>query len=104
MDRKELKKIVALKDQNKIQEEIEKQGWLIAKDTGYAGQVGLVELFNANEICCSPKVKKDDKYYQIAIFDDVEGGKKWVWLVFCVEKKYGLGKLPSALKIYVKEK
>jgi len=104
MEKKDLKKIVALKDLKKIEEEVVKAGYTLAKKIKKAGEVGLVELFQADEVCVSPNVRTIEKYFQIAIYDNVKGGEKWEWLVVFEEKKFNQSRIPSAIKIYVKEK
>ena len=106
MDQKTLNKVVNLKDADKIIVWLEENGWTKAKDTSYLGNVSLVDLFTAKELCVSPYKRIDggNKRLQAVVYDDVSTAKDWLWFVLCEDKKFNQGFIPSRMCIYVKAK
>ncbi len=106
MDQKSIKKLVALKDTDKVIEWLKENGWTEAKHTSYLGNVSLIDLFNAKELYVSQYARLDggNKRLQAVVYDDVSTAKDWLWFVLCEDKKFNQGLIPSRMCIYVKSK
>ena len=105
MDAKTIKKLIQLKDVDKIIAWLKEDGWTEAKHTEYLGRVSMVDVFNADEVVCSPNVRLPNSEYLCAcVYDNVSTAKDWLWMVIDHEKKFGLGRIPKALYFYVKKK
>ena len=105
MDAKSIKKLIQLKDIYKILALLKEDGWTEAKSTEYLGNVSLVDVFNADELACSPNVKLGEgEYLSACLYDNVSTAKDWLWMVIMLDKKFGNGRMPKAIYFYVKKK
>ena len=104
MDKKELNEIVSLKDIDTITIALQNRGWSLAENHPIAGELSLVDLFNAKEIVTS-KYHRDKTYgYEADIRDNVPNGEKWLWLVVYADERVSHHWKPRAIRTFIKEK
>lgn len=104
MDKKELNEIVAIKNIDTIAIALKNRGWLQAEKHPIAGEISLVDLFKSKEILSSKYHKDENSGYEVAVYDNVPYGEKWLWLVLYADKRVNHHWSPKDIRIFIKEK
>lgn len=104
MDKKELNEIVALKNIDTITIALKNRGWSMAENHRVAGELSLVDLFNAKEILTSKYHRNKTNGYEADIRDNVPNGEKWLWLVVYVDERVNHHWTPKNIRAFIKEK